>query len=63
VQAGIAAFTDEEEAGLHAVIVEASVVEITEHRLVGRMLYGEPVLYDAGPSPGGGKRNGKPFLR
>jgi hypothetical protein len=38
VQAGIAAFTDEEEAGLHAVIVEARVVEITEHRLVGRMI-------------------------
>jgi hypothetical protein len=34
VHAGIATFTDEEEAGLHAVIVEARVVEITEHRLV-----------------------------
>jgi hypothetical protein len=53
VQAGIAAFTDEEEAGLHAVIVEARVVEITEHRLVGRMLHGEPVLRWA---PGGEKK-------
>src|SRR5262245_56572282 len=33
-----------EEAGMHAVMVEARVVEIAEHGLVGRVLHGEPVL-------------------
>ena len=33
-----------EEARMHAVIVEARVVEIAEHRLVGGMLHGKLVL-------------------
>ena len=33
-----------EEAGMHAVIIEARIVEIAEHRLVGGMLHGKLVL-------------------
>src|SRR5262249_8746299 len=33
-----------EEAGLHAVMTEARIVEIAMHRCVGRMLHGEPML-------------------
>ena len=36
-----------EETGMHAVIVETRVVEIAEHRLVGRVLHGEVVLRGA----------------
>jgi len=33
-----------EEAGMHAIIIKARVGEIAEHRFVGRMLHGEPML-------------------
>src|SRR5262249_57328683 len=33
-----------EEAGVHAVIIEASLVEIAAHRFIGRMIHRELVL-------------------